>query len=448
MSGAGLGLAISRSASLAAGLVLGIGLLILVCRFPRVGLYLLLALALGEKLAFAGQYAVTLTAGKMVGWVASLGWAVNIVITRKIRLKKTGQEIALAAFLFLSFASVLWARNLPLYRARLFTIVQLIVLFYMINTMIDSRRRLLILLWIVLLSISLSGVISITQYLLDPRVRPVGIGRDPNFTAALSIMGMFIILTLMQTRPPPPLRIFLIGNLFILVIGIILTRSRGAIATFAFIVFLWLLTEKKKSRALIMVAVIGLVFIFVAPEKFYRRMATLAQGTEEASIANRLLETRTSLMILQENILLGVGAGNFSAHYLRFVNPIIPEPRRAHNTYLEVAAEYGIIGFAVFIWLIVNTWRSFQKARALAPEGTWLAEAPRFLLLGYLGYLIASIFIVTTFEKYFWFLLALGPALYSVIKADHDARAIGRGPARLDNEAFSPLSGDGEEVAR
>ncbi len=69
--------------------------------------------------------------------------------------------------------------------------------------------------------------------------------------------------------------------------------------------------------------------------------------------------------------ILGVGMGNFGYLYNAY-RPVGAEAvsyvAKAHNQYLEVLAETGIIGFAIFMVIIVQAalmfWRSFQTTRS------------------------------------------------------------------------------------
>jgi O-antigen ligase len=92
---------------------------------------------------------------------------------------------------------------------------------------------------------------------------------------------------------------------------------------------------------------------------------------------------------------VGLGAyGN--AHYVyaqspRF-DPIARGHRDTHNTYLNLMAETGLIGFACFAALVVVTLREARRTRKkLQATHPALASQLFFLEIGAYGYLVAGI---------------------------------------------------------
>jgi O-antigen ligase len=123
-----------------------------------------------------------------------------------------------------------------------------------------------------------------------------------------------------------------------------------------------------------------------------------------------------ALLVFRDHPLLGVGPGEFfrrySAQYgnaldLRFLD----ENRRAHTLYLEIAADTGVLGLAVFLGVVGTTiaalWRVNELWRRRDRELASLAEA---FLLALVAYLATGIFLQLAYQRYFWFLIALANA--------------------------------------
>jgi O-antigen ligase len=93
----------------------------------------------------------------------------------------------------------------------------------------------------------------------------------------------------------------------------------------------------------------------------------------------------------------------------------VDEPKVAHNIYLEVLAELGIVGLTLFGLIVVASVRS---ARAAAQVSGRRADREsellsRGLLLALLAMLVAAFFSSELFSKQLWILLALAIAMRS-----------------------------------
>jgi putative inorganic carbon (HCO3(-)) transporter len=72
---------------------------------------------------------------------------------------------------------------------------------------------------------------------------------------------------------------------------------------------------------------------------------------------------------------LGIGPGNYSVVYGNFNLPLWTEPLgHAHNLYINILAETGLIGFAAFVlmWVSFAVWiLKFRCAATDAPGSKW-----------------------------------------------------------------------------
>jgi putative inorganic carbon (hco3(-)) transporter len=170
------------------------------------------------------------------------------------------------------------------------------------------------------------------------------------------------------------------------------------------------------------VAIVALVSV-VAPDYVSRlqSLAAVDQATAQSAqadeaIRGRATESLAALHVFRDHPVLGVGPGQFfdrySAAYGNALNlRFLDERRRAHNLYLEIAADTGAVGLAVFLAIvgvtIVQLWRLAALWRRRRPELVALAEA---FLLALVAYLATGMFLQLSYQRYFWFLLALANA--------------------------------------
>ena len=88
---------------------------------------------------------------------------------------------------------------------------------------------------------------------------------------------------------------------------------------------------------------------------------------ENWAVQERLAHYRAGIHMFEDNPWLGIGAGNFNTRYREYTEVWrfrIPRGH-AHNSYIQVAAQTGIIGLVAYLWLIVavgwhlrTLWRS------------------------------------------------------------------------------------------
>ena len=85
--------------------------------------------------------------------------------------------------------------------------------------------------------------------------------------------------------------------------------------------------------------------------------------------------------------------------------------------YLEIAAESGLLGLSVFLtiiaWLLRSLWRARHRLVAVDAQDADLAAA---LWLGLLAYLCTGVFLHLSYQRYYWFLVALAGAAVHVLE--------------------------------
>ena len=103
------------------------------------------------------------------------------------------------------------------------------------------------------------------------------------------------------------------------------------------------------------------------------------------AVQERLAHYRAGLHMVEENPWLGVGAGNFNARYREYTEVWrfrIPRSH-AHNAYIQVAAQSGLVGLGAYLALIVTiTVRLRSRWRAVR-------GSDRIIVIGAIGVSIA-----------------------------------------------------------
>ncbi|OQA35429.1 MAG: O-Antigen ligase [Parcubacteria group bacterium ADurb.Bin326] len=96
------------------------------------------------------------------------------------------------------------------------------------------------------------------------------------------------------------------------------------------------------------------IFLFFAFSSFVIARSDFSSRLEQRSLDERGSQIIESLGIFRSSNWLGVGINNYTAT-LASLNPALPaySLQPAHNLYLLILAELGIVGFLTFIFFII-----------------------------------------------------------------------------------------------
>ena len=123
--------------------------------------------------------------------------------------------------------------------------------------------------------------------------------------------------------------------------ALFLTKSLGALLSLFLCAGLYLYLKRDFSaKKLALAVILGISLLFVVS---LRQSSLKTHQTPSFSFEKRLAYWQDTFSIIKTRPLAGVGPGNFD----------IPLSRYAHNSYLQVWAETGILGLISFLWLII-----------------------------------------------------------------------------------------------
>jgi O-antigen ligase len=151
---------------------------------------------------------------------------------------------------------------------------------------------------------------------------------------------------------------------------IFLSGSRGGmIAIFVELIVLAvvLLRQKRSIRIVIGVGAFAVVLVsllvWLGGKELSTRVSSISKETRtEISGGMRLSIDRDTLHMFRQKPVLGWGLGTFPVVYPQFrsfyTNFFVNE---AHNDYLQLLAEMGVVGFATMIWFVVVLYRRVRR---------------------------------------------------------------------------------------
>ena len=124
-------------------------------------------------------------------------------------------------------------------------------------------------------------------------------------------------------------------------------------------------------RFLIVLLVAGLAFGLTP--SVAKRVQSIAD-TQYQSNTERVLMWESALQMIKDHPVWGVGADNYGDMYQnKYISPLAKEKhqRDAHQNYLSVAAQTGLVGLAAFVLMFVSILLYLYRAAQSSPEPCW-----------------------------------------------------------------------------
>jgi hypothetical protein len=187
----------------------------------------------------------------------------------------------------------------------------------------------------------------------------------------------------------------------LILVGFTLTGSRAGLLALLVVVLVaagvqigFTLSERRWRRTGVVFLGVSVVLVVAVGAILYHRLTAVPlprQASTEVALRQRALMTETSLRMLKDYPLFGVGIGQYrrqSASYMPDALRSEYASFNAHNQFLQTAAELGPIGGAlfagVFAAILWRGWTAFRKSRD-AVLGAVIAGVVAFLITSLSG---------------------------------------------------------------
>jgi O-antigen ligase len=267
-------------------------------------------------------------------------------------------HLPLALFVVWSAWTCLWSHERELTEQRIGTNIQLLVLLWLIWQSVREQRQLRIVLQGFVLGACCAALLTVgkSDGLYAPGdVRYSGTGADPNELGLMMALSLPMAYYLSRTAATKFGRRFWLVPMPVCIAAVVFTASRGASFTTVvalLAISIWHVNSSPRMRfAPIIVGVlllaVGLAF---APKANIERIGTLESEISTGHVGSRGAIWKAGLQVFRERPWTGVGAASFEFA----VEPIIGRTLVAHNVYVSVLTETGIIGFLIFSLAIVS----------------------------------------------------------------------------------------------
>jgi O-antigen ligase len=201
--------------------------------------------------------------------------------------------------------------------------------------------------------------------------------------------------------------------------GIVLTFSRGtALALYLSVLLICLVRKNKTLSALLIILLV--IFPFIMP-KSIKSWAKEVNYNPVRFMLNddRISVYKNTVNMIKHHPVVGVGTNTFSKNYLTYK---LPEPEwarttdsmYAHNHYLQMAGEIGLVGLAIFLWLLYRLFsENFRIYRRLKDD--YLKVVSISLIACFFAFLVNGLTETSLYysrvSMIFWYLIGVSFSL-------------------------------------
>jgi O-antigen ligase len=211
---------------------------------------------------------------------------------------------------------------------------------------------------------------------------------DPNDFGAYIISILPLTFLFLTPTLPKIKRLLLLGVCLLGFYCLLKTSSRGAWVGLLAGISIYSFIYNKKIAVIIPLAVICL--LMVTPHGFQR--VTALFKSEKNTVWEREVLWKTTWKMIKEHPVVGRGVNTYSRNFPKYKPSDYPDLRYAHNSYLQMWSEIGIIGLLLFLSIpaviLVKALSAIKLKIKQHPEGLILLG----LIAGYIGLLTHSIF--------------------------------------------------------
>jgi O-antigen ligase len=369
------------------------------------------------------------TVSRAVGLAAFGIGALAVLDSGRFRTP-TVQHLLMALFVAWAGLTYFWSFEPSRTKTAAVTFVQLLAMVWLIWQFAQTRKQQILLLRAFVLGTMVSSVAIILSFLSGPATgadgsyygRYTALGFNPGDLALIMALSLPISLYLAARDEGLRFRVWFYGvHLVLALSAILLAASRGALIASAGALLMVpvafsQLTRGQKTVGVALVAVLGVGAAFTVPQSSWSRLGTIGAEVSSGTLNERTMIWQAGWTVFNQSPFRGVGAAAFAPsveHALGMpfhgstANDGGPTNVElvAHNTFLSVLVEQGVIGFALFLGILLTLvfsawhlpvvdrafWLSVLLTWAIGVSSlTWEDRKPSWFIFGVLLAAVAA----------------------------------------------------------
>jgi probable O-glycosylation ligase (exosortase A-associated) len=326
------------------------------------------------------------------GLAANIRFNFLIAITTAVAwlLSREPKRIPLSATSVLLGCLLVWATVSALFTANTVPsdtwmewerLVKIILFSLAVIGLLRNQTRITALLFTIVLSMGFHGFLEAGKFILTAGRHHIwgpgsSIIGDNNAFALAVVMTIPILAYLYTYSRNLFIRVAMAGGIFLLIVVVIGTRSRGGFIGIVALGLWIFVTTRKKFRFLVVALPFALMALALAPERWYERMSTIESAEQDSSFMGRVIAWKINALAAMDRPLSGAGFRSTQdlpvwLHYAQefWRLDMIPTTRpdstmahAAHSIYFQVLGDMGFVGLAIYLLLLVTAWRNTSRA--------------------------------------------------------------------------------------
>ncbi|MEY4065608.1 MAG: hypothetical protein RIR26_1816 [Pseudomonadota bacterium] len=240
------------------------------------------------------------------------------------------------------------------------------------------------------------SLISERSALAERRLTAVGSLGNSNDIAAVALIPMGFAVPLLFSRRSHLLVRVSAGVVFLYLIQAVLAaQSRGALMAVSAQMILYFISQSKRSLKWSFLPALGIALAAIMASSLMGRKA----DDLDASTESRMNYYVTGLRMALYSPIWGQGFGRYPYEFEKYTTVILHEwgLRTAHSSWILVLSETGLVGLLLFASIHVRIWKICWSLRRDRPS----------LLLSFVGYSLATLFLSHAWLMFPWVLFAI-----------------------------------------
>jgi O-antigen ligase len=345
---------------------------------PRWAIYALIILT---PLPKASVQPWAITSIHMVTLIALTAFLLERTLTWNWTWIKTPLDKPTLALLILSVLSSVFSIHWRTSLWSFILLLNLVVIFYLVIHTVHTRSQVRQLVYIIIGVATFLSVFGILKRFginpfpwweypeLPHGNRLTATFGNPNHIAGYLEMALPVIIGLLLTGVAAGKRVLVLCLIFITLMALVLTLSRGAwfgALVGLFCMAMCLVRDRHfVHKRVILGLVAGLVavgLIVLSSTTVVERISTVTQEGVEPNLGARVVVWGRTVDIIRDYPVLGTGPGTFSTIFTQYQPPGFSTVfTMAHNDYLQFISETGLPLIGVMAWMLIGLYKKASK---------------------------------------------------------------------------------------